>query len=408
MKHHPDLFNARTMYNDTRLLFKLKLELGTVCAYGGEIPLSVSELAKRLNTSSYRIQILLTKLQLENIVRYDENGKLFLTKFKYFTTKEKSTQEDLYAKNFLFFTCEEFQNEDRNVQRFVLHYVGHELVYLNKSGFVTWGHVKDLYGEEGLLNIRTPKEALNILEKAKKYLHIRVSDNQINYRVSGVRKEWLEMGERESEGSLLWVRKQLKKHRFCFDFLSDKAVIQIAKVMEHYYATYGYEYAVDVFDTALFNIQKNKMRSTAFYNLIYRENDEYEESELDEISAYFRSVMESAEITYARELSKELRAYEAKQHQAEMHLFKDDELVEKNEEILETARKQREKTIKKLGLVNSSWLKRFKKQPEWFMKYRTLIESLSYPIVEIKREIAQYLIRKQREAWASEEDELVW
>jgi len=397
------------MHNDTRLLFELKLELGSICAYGGEIPLSVSELAKRLDTSSYRIRILLKKLELENIIRYDENGKMFLTKYKHITQKEKSTQEDLYAKNFFFFTCEEFQNEDRNVQRFVLHYVGHELVYLNNMGIGSWGNVKDLYGEEGLLNIRTPKEALIVLEKASKYLNIRVSKNQINYHVINVRKEWLDMGERESEGSLLWIRKQLEKHQFCFDFISEKAVIQMAKVMEHYYTTYGYDYAVGVFDTALFNIQKNKMRSTAFYNLIYREDDSYKESELDEISAYFRSVMESAEISYAEELSTELRAYEMKQHHAEMNLFKDEELIEKNEEVLNTARKQREKTLKKLGYVNRSWLKRFEKQPEWFIKYRSFIESLPSPIVEIKREIAQYLIKKQRESYStSAEEQLVW
>ncbi|MCR8964061.1 hypothetical protein O0550_12740 [Brevibacillus halotolerans] len=190
----------------------------------------------------------------------------FSTVLYLFKRTKETTKDDLYSKNFHFFTCEEFLSENRNVQRFVLHYVGKELVYLH--GNWKWGHIKDLYGTEGLLNIRTRKEALLILEKASKYLKIKVCDE--NYQVLHVHQKWLDMGEVYSEGAELWVFKQLKKHRFCCDFLSRKALWQLAKVMEDYYAKFGYDYATEIFDTALYSIQKNKARSQAFFNLIYK------------------------------------------------------------------------------------------------------------------------------------------
>ena len=166
---------------------------------------------------------------------------MFFNRFQFVREKEEYTKKDLYSKNFVFYTCDEFLSEERNVQRFVLHAVGYKLVYLPNTFY--WENVENLYGENGLLNIRTRKEALEILEQASKYLYIRISKHQNNFQVTGVRQEWLDKGEINSEGSLLWVRKQLEKHKFCMDFLSDQAIIQLTKVMEYYYAHFGYEFA---------------------------------------------------------------------------------------------------------------------------------------------------------------------
>lgn len=108
MKHHPDLFDAQTLHHDTRLLFKLKLLLGTVCAYGGEVPLSQTELAKRMGTSTYRIRILLHKLEHEGIIHYNNAGTLFFDRYIFVRDQAEVSQETLYAKNFAFFTCDEF------------------------------------------------------------------------------------------------------------------------------------------------------------------------------------------------------------------------------------------------------------------------------------------------------------
>ncbi|MFF2531526.1 hypothetical protein ACFVS2_21700 [Brevibacillus sp. NPDC058079] len=395
MKHHPDLFDARTLHNDTRLLFKLKLLLGTICAYGGEIPLSHSEIAKRMGTSTYRIRTLLQKLIFEGIVHYDDYGKLFFNRYVFVQEKEETTVDELYSKHFEFFTCEEFLGEERNVQRFVLHYVGKELVYI--PGNWKWGHVKDLYGSEGLLNIRTRKEALVILEKASKYLKMKVY--QENYQVIGVQQQWLDMGEIYSEGAELWVFKQLKKHRFCCDFISRKAQWQLAKVMEDYYAKFGYEYATEIFDTALYNIQKNKMRSQAFFHLIYKDESEYlitdEKNELDEISAYFRAVMESAELTYAVQMSMELDALTQKKRYAEQHLFKDGEISTINEQIIEEASLQREVVWEKLLHMQRCWLIRFTQNPNWFVKNRQRILTLpESPFYEIQKKIKIYMTQQ--------------
>ncbi|MBP1308726.1 hypothetical protein JOD82_001746 [Paenibacillus sp. 1182] len=400
MKHHRNLFDARSLQNDTRLLFKLKLLLGTVCAYGGEIPLTNAELAKRMGTSSYRISVLLQKLVCEEIVHYDIRGKLFFNQYVFIKENEDIGKDDLYAKNFVFFNSESFLQEDRNVQRLVLHYVGKELVYL--PGNFRWGHIHDLYGPLGLLNIRTRKEALAVLKKAEKYLKMKIYKD--NFQVLNVHQEWLDMGEVYSEGAELWVMKQLKKHRFCCDFLSRKAVWQIAKVMEDYYAKFDYEYATEIFDTALFQIQKNKMRSQNFFKLIYREDDEYivsdEKNELDEISAYFRAVMESAELNYAVQLSFDLHEINRKKQLAESNLFSDKQITQRNQEVIQEANQQRERVWDKLRQINRHWLDRFRQDPEWFIKHAYQIKSLPDPILEIKTEIEKALSKQNRKNWA--------
>ncbi|MCP3746641.1 hypothetical protein [Paenibacillus sp. A3M_27_13] len=402
MKHHPSLFDARTLHNDTRLLFKLKLLLGTVCAYGGEVPLTNVELAKRLGTSSYRVSVLLQKLIHEEIVYYDEYGRLFFKKFVFVRDKEETEKDDLYAKNFVFFVSEPFLSEDRNVQRFVLHYVGKELVYI--PGNFRWGYISDLYGPLGLLNIRTRKEALKILKDASKYLKMKI--HKENFQVLNVHQEWLDMGEVFSEGAELWVMKQLRKHRFCFEFLSRKAVWQVAKVMEDYYAKFGYEYATEIFDTALYNIQKNKMRSQAFFKMIYREDDEYiisdETNELDQISAYFRAVMEAAELNYAVQLSMDLDGINNKKQAAESSLFTSEQLSNVHQKLIQEANLQHRIIWDKLLRLNQCWLNRFRQSPDWFIQNFYRIKSLPAPILEIKQEIEKLLSKRKAEdrKWA--------
>lgn len=403
MKHDTSLFDARTLFNDTRLLWKLKLLLGTVCAYGGEIPLNVSELAKRMKTDNYRIRVLLQKLTHEGVVHYDEAGTLYFNRYKFISSGEIG-KDELYAKCFVFFTCDEFISEDRNVQRFVLHYVGNQLVYI--PGNFKWDQIKSLYGDEGLLNIRTRKEALSVLEKASKYLSIKITKE--NFQVLHLRNEWMDMGEVYSEGAELWVLKQLKKHQFCCDFLSRKAVWQIAKVMEYYYAEFGYDYATDIFDTALYNIQKGKISSQKFLTMIYRSDDSYvvndEVNELDQISAYFRAVMESAELNYAVQLSMELDVHNRTVQQTGQH-FKNDDLMHVYEAAIKEAQAKKEATSSKLLTMQRHWIKKFDSNPEWFLSNRHRISTLPAPIYEINMKIEKYLTEKERDrrkmAWAN-------
>lgn len=396
MKHHPDLFDARTLYNDTRLLFQLKLLLGTVCAYGGEVPIPKIELAKRLGTSSYRVTVLLQKLIHEGVVHYDERGVLFFDRHVFVSQNKEDEDTSLYAKNFRFFNCPEFLNEDRNTQRLVLHYVGKELVYL--PGNFRWGHISDLYGPFGLLNIPSRKAAFRILEKASKYLHIKIHKD--NYQVTGVQKTWLDMGEVHSEGAELWVFKQLKKHRFCCEFISRKAVWQIAKVMEDYYVKFGYTYAVEIFDMAFSQIQKNTWKSHRFLKLIYKGDEEYlineEENELDEISAYFRSVMESAELNCAVQLSMDLEVIREKKEFAETHLFTEEGISELNASLLEEAGEQLRSIQKKLHHIHKTWLQRFHQNKEWFIRHASQIQQLPPPFLEIKQHIKKLFSQKPR------------
>lgn len=395
MKHHPGLFDARTLTNDTRLLFKLKLLLGSVCAYGGEVPLTNAELAKRMNTDSTRVRMLIQKLLVEGVVRYSDEGKLFFNHYVFVNEKDEITKEGLYAKFFNFFICEEFLNERRTVQRFVLHYVGHELVYLSNIG--RWGSIKSLYGTDGLLNIRTRKEAIQVLKEASKYLNIQICEN--DFHVKNLRREWIDMGETYSQGAELWVLKQLKKHKFHCDFISNKAIWQMAKVMEDYYVKFNcnYEYATDVFDTALYNLQKNKLHSQKFLAMIYKNDEDYivtpEKNDLEEISAYFRAVMESAELNYAKQLSLDLGEYQEKQRKAERNLFQDGKLNEVSEKVMADAKEQIQTVWKKLISLQQCWLNRFRIDPEWFLQLRSrnIIESLPAPIKEIKDEIHRYL-----------------
>lgn len=398
MRHDPSLFDARTMRNDTRLEFKLKLLLGTICAYGGEIPLTISEIAERLNTSVYRIRLLLTKLEQQNIIYYKDN-KLYFTKYKFIQAKEEYTKEDTYAKNFKFFVCEEFLKENRNVQRFVLHCVGYKLIYLPDRYW--WGWYQDLCGEEGILNLRSKKEAIKIVQKASKYLYINMHEN--NFQVTGVKPEYLEMGFYESEGALLWVYKQLLTHRFCIDFISKKACIQLAKVMEYYYAEYGYEYASAVFDKALHKIQNDQSRSLRFFNLIYRNDEDYivndKTNELDEISAYFRAVMETAEIEYAKQLSISIQALKERKRKAEMQLFnKENKLIEENNKLIQETDDQVNEIRNQLSLVYKCLQKRFRKDPDWFVKNNhsllELFAELPTLFYQIKNKVDEYLRTK--------------
>ena len=387
MKHHPNLFDANTLHHDTRLLFQLKLLLGTVCAYGGEIPLTNRELGDRLGTSSYRIHILLQKLLHEGVVRHDDSGTLFFERYIFVSENEQFTSANLYAKRFTFFSCPEFLQEERSVQRFVLHYTGKELVYL--PGNFRWGHIDDLYGPSGLLNLRCRKEALRLLSKAQKYLHIKIYPE--NFQVTRVHQEWLDMGEVYSEGAELWVGKQLKKHRFCCDFITRSATWQLAKVMEDYYNKFDYTYASQVFDTALSNIQRNTWKSHRFLKLLYSE--EVLEAELDEISAYFRAVMESAELDFAVQLSLDLQAAEEKQEYAEMHLFSNDALVDIHASVLKSIPSQKKKIRQKMKHIHHNWLRRFQRQPEWFIRYAHQIEQLPYVFLEIKSKIKTHRLQ---------------
>lgn len=401
MKHHPDLFDAHTLQNDTRLLFKLKLILGSVCAYGGEVPLTHSELAKKMNTSPYRIRTLLQKLVYEGIVHYDQTGKLFFNRYVFVREKEEAaSRDDLYAKFFNFYLCDEFLSEDRNVQRFVIHYVGKELVYIGH--YSPSGRIKDLYGENGLLNIRTRKEAMKILEKASKYLTIRVFTD--SYRVDNLKSEWLDMGETHSEGAELWVLKRLQNHRFCCDMIPREAVWQLAKVMEDYYVKFTYEYATEIFDIALQKIQKNPNASYRFLNMLYKIDTPYiineEVNELDEISAYFRAVMESAEISYAEQLGTELEALRKKMHNAEMNLFSNDTLNEVNVRVIEEAKAQHQAVWDKFLTLNRTWLRRFDVDPEWFIKNKFRISSLPIPMMDIKKKIDDHLRGRDRKPFS--------
>lgn len=386
MKHHPDLFNARSMHHDTKLLFKLKLLLGSICAYGGEIPLSISEIAKRMNTSTYRVRVLCQRLVEEGLLSIDVDGKMFFNKYVFVQENSPEPNQDkLYAKNFKFFHCDEFLNQERNVQRLILHFVGKQLVYL--PGNFAWGKTRELYGEGGLLQLRNRKEALRVIEKAKQFLKIKVSKNEESFQVTGVHQKWLDMGEINSEGSVLWVKKRLDDHNFCVEFISEQAVWQLAKVMEDYYAKYEYEYAARIFDAALSSIMRNQ--PLTFFQMIYKDNYivNKEMNELDEISAYFRAVMESAELEYAEELAMEIETLRRTKRNAELQLFKGDQLVKENNRLINQANSKIKDAENKLSLLQKHWLRRIKHSPGWFLKNKARIDRLPPPILEIKKAI---------------------
>lgn len=138
-----------------------------------------------------------------------------------------------------------------------------------------------------------------------------------------------------------------------------------------------------------------KRRSQTFFNMIYREDSSYivneEKNELNEISAYFRSVMESAELNYAVQLSVELEQIKQKKHMAETNLSANDEISMLNQELMEAAHSQQVKVWDKLRLIHSCWLNRFRQHPEWFIQHYYRIRTLPAPILEIKMEIEKYM-----------------
>jgi len=141
------------------------------------------------------------------------------------------------------------------------------------------------------------------------------------------------------------------------------------------------------------------MRSQTFLNMIYREDSDYivtdDKNELDEISAYFRSVMESAELEYAVQLSMDLEVVHEKKHMAETQLFVNDALSEVNQELIAKAEDQQRMIWDKLRLLHHCWLIRFKQNPEWFAQRYYQIRTLPAPILEIKLEIEKFISKQK-------------
>ncbi|NBD25610.1 helix-turn-helix domain-containing protein [Paenibacillus glycinis] len=297
---HPNLLDARSLYSNTRLYIKFKLLLATVSAFGGEVPLTEKELSVRLGTSLSRIRSLITRL-IEDKLASRLNGVLFFHKYV-----DENRDNHLYAKHYAFFTCNEFLNEKPNVRNYVLHIVGSVLINTCKAECHM--HLNELYDESGLFLVRNQKEAIVVIEKAKKYLDIDFSGNSV--RINNVHKHWTGMGEIHSEGAILWVRKQLERHKFFMGFISKDAVQQFRIVMDSYYSDFGYAFATRVFDATLAILQQ-KLRERSeeyYYGLIYRDHGDYTQEECDEIRGYFRIVMQNAEslFTTHRGLENEL------------------------------------------------------------------------------------------------------
>jgi hypothetical protein len=404
MKLSPDLFHAKSLQYDTRLLFKLKLILGNVCGYGGEVPLTVKDLAERLyegtsfKPSTHRTKLLLLKLEDDNIIRHD-SGKLFFNKFVYVpkTETDPIVKNKLYSRCFKFFTCDAFLNEDRMVQRFVLHFVGKELVYIH-NGF-THKKISDLYGIDGLFDLRTRAEMLKVIDKASKYLKLTLKGTSCY--IYGVHQQWVDMGEIESEGANLWVRKQLDDHGFINDFICDQVVWQLTKVMESYYKRYDYSYSSRVFSEALSSIAKHLSSALRFRTLLYKdfgsitlaeaEKDSTEFKELNEISAYFKAVMENAELQGAVQLAEDIDQLHTKIQLAERQLFDDQQLSITNQvALIETKESINQKEVKLMD-IHRVWLNKFRNALDktWFYQNWLKISRIHY-FIELNRDMQNY------------------
>ncbi|MCL9662065.1 hypothetical protein L2089_15330 [Paenibacillus hunanensis] len=300
MKHHLDLFDAAYTTHYTSLRIQLNLVLGKFAAYGGEVPLTKKELAEEMGCTQDRVRRLLAEAHSEGFISF-KNNKLFLNKFIDFNDAEEMKKKG-YVKHFAFLQSVEFQSESRPVQRFVLEMLRHRFYMKSVPHYVT--RVSRLYHSSpykpGVFNIYSLKQMLDIIKAAQKYLHIELVERELrdwSIRVTAIKEEWLELGEIDSVGACTWITKKLSLYGYCTEFIDASCIQQLAKVMEFYYHQVGYEQSSKLFDISLSQLQRN---SQTFYNLIYTTHPD--KKVLDEISAYFKAVMEQAEMNQVEQL----------------------------------------------------------------------------------------------------------
>lgn len=357
MKHHLDNFAATNTTYFTSLRIQLNLLLGCYAAYAGEIPLSKKEIADELGCSRARIRKLLAEAESEGFIQLKDE-KIFLSKYIDFSDDSDNGAKG-YVKHFKFLNTEEFKNESRPVQRFILEMLRHRFYVKGIFPYVT--RVNNLYNSKknqvGTFNINSLTQMLNIIKSAQKYLNIELielSPKVWSIKVSSIKEEWLALGEVESIGAHTWVKKQLDRAGYCPEFINPDTINQLAKVMHFYYHSVGYENSTRLFNASL----KQLTYSQRFYNFMYKENPT--SKELDEVSAYFRAVMEEAELNTVEQLTFQFDKFNAAIEKLEKDLDTHKEQQNSSDIILLQMVKLRQKQIaQSIRNFELYWLKEF-------------------------------------------------
>jgi|GEM_PF-3877824 len=302
---HPDLFSCRHTTYMTSLRIQFNFLLTEVAAWDGLITLSVRELANELNCSTDSVVRLISEAISEGFLERDPLGRLMLQ--KYVEYKEEKTER--YIRHFSFIRSKEFQKEPAPVQRFILHVIETSL---------NWGraftkYLKDLYnryrrvpgGKEissiGLFNIPYKKEMMQIIDRASKYLDIKISHDtkgdfvqvfRIKPEYAGENKETMIIANRGKE---LWIQKTLEKYRYISGLISRDKIIKLSIVMDEYVEKMGFSVAEDLFCQTLVALEDQ----SKFHSLLYYEDPE-------ELRKYFKTVMSEVDKSYGENLLQQL------------------------------------------------------------------------------------------------------
>ncbi|NUU74603.1 hypothetical protein [Paenibacillus xylanilyticus] len=350
MKHSVEMFKASNTTYDTPKKLQFKLLLGNIAAYNGEIPLTRNEIKDRLSISISALKRIISESKYTGEI-YEKDGRLFVNPSS--IVDYCGTDTALYVKYFKFLSSPEFMAEDRRVQRFVLDMLCQH-VYLPSRKYVTY--VKNLISsgtrDSGTFNVRTVGEMNSIIEKAGKYLNLRLECRQKRdwlVVVHGLNPEFEEMGSFDSEGALLWVSQKMYAAGFVVEVIDQRVKNQLAKVMEYYYSQVGYDLAYNIFVGALDDL----LYSSAFHSMIYSEIQD--EKQLDEISAYFKNVAESSERFVALGITLEYDLTSSLIEDASRIAKKEGKDPNKIKELLD-AKAHRNNLEKKLHLIESMWI----------------------------------------------------
>lgn len=283
---HKDLCNPDYTKNWTALRIQFNFLLSSIHR-NGEIPLSMNEIAQRLNCHVDSIRRCSAEAEYDGTIRR-EGDKIFFTKCV--------EEGDSYVKHFPFLDTEAFRGEDIQVIRFVLFAlfrgVYAETRAINQS-LQKFYHKLDKQKnivEEGLFNIYHAGKMRDVIEKSSKYLVFSQAPIHV-VRVIGLREEYTYPEPVKNQGELLMFRKTLAKYGL--EDATSEAIEELVKIKSRYKKNIGIEAANEIVDEAL--VRSLNRQDSVLVSLIIR-------NDLRSIGNYFSTVCQDVEQEYASRL----------------------------------------------------------------------------------------------------------
>jgi DNA-binding Lrp family transcriptional regulator len=284
---HKDLCNPIYTKNWTALRIHFNLLLASIHTWNGEIPLTLHEIAERLNCHVDSVKRCVAEAEYDGVIQRQGNKIIFCK-----VVKEKES----YVRHLAFLYSEEFRAEDVQVIRFVLFglFFG---VY--SPDMAINRNVRELYHQfdkqknlikEGLFNIYHAVKMREVIKKAQKYLVITGSPLHV-VRIIGIQAAYAK-GKVINEGEFLSVKRVFE--RYGLQDANKEVMEEIVKIKSRY-KDLQVAIAYEIVDEAL--RRSFQQENGPFVSLILQ-------NDVRRVGAYFSAVCREVEQEYASRLQR--------------------------------------------------------------------------------------------------------